>query len=181
MTCGQTADDFDAAGVQRVSPLHTKSRLAIAAGSVETTYYQASENVLAARVIADVNRAGHYVALQVDTGERASEGGSGRTGDGAGTYTAATIEGSVVILGSAGPAPGAWGISTDLVGKSKLVSTNFFPDLDTLRKEMDPGTTLHTGAANYTTNSSLLFVVLGFTANEVRPTCCTTTLTMPAL
>jgi hypothetical protein len=37
------------AGVERTSPVHTKSRLTIAHGDVETTYYQASENALGAK------------------------------------------------------------------------------------------------------------------------------------
>eukprot|EP01046_Picozoa_sp_COSAG06_P035231 COSAG06_NODE_3766_length_4928_cov_15.330917_4_plen_516_part_01 len=143
----------------------------MATGAIQATYYQASENVLAADVQADASlRDGgggggeQYVALHLDTGAGASTGGDGRTGNGEGTFTAAIVGHSVLITGTGGPAPGAWGFSTD--SGSRHISTSFFASEVELHVAMDAGSALPARTpANYTTNSTTLFVVLGFTAS----------------
>eukprot|EP01045_Picozoa_sp_COSAG04_P005168 COSAG04_NODE_235_length_19140_cov_47.925109_5_plen_573_part_00 len=162
-----TADDFERAGVPRTSPLHTKSRLAMATGSIQATYWQVSENVLAADVQASPPSGGYqYVALHLDTGAGASKGGNGRIGNGVGLFTATVVGGgsTVLISGTGGPSPGAWGLST-LSDCRCHISTSFFASEVEMRAAMDAGSALPPGTpANYTTNSSTLFVVLGFAA-----------------
>ena len=84
----------------------------------------------------------------------------------AGTFTAAAVGSTVLISGTAGPAPGAFGLTQNTT-TGEHVSTHFFSSFAEVRAAMDQGLLpAGTTPANLTTNSSLLFVVLGFSGAE---------------
>eukprot|EP00937_MAST-01D_sp_MAST-1D-sp2_P007412 g7412.t1 len=143
-----TARDFDAAGVARSAPLHTKGRLAIAhtaaaavanapataaaTVNVTTEYFQVTEHVLAARVTLAAGRAAAFdlhAVVQLD---------SGAQGSSSPTFDASVAPGpagaALSAYGSGGPAPGAWAmLHDDSDGTPGPVSHGFYADEQSLR------------------------------------------------
>lgn len=163
-----TATDFDAAGVERTSPLHTKSRLAIAHSGVETVYYQASENVLAAKLRAATPTKAALV-IQLDTGGKGSADAVYTTSCSSGGGP----NGSILITG--GPPPGSWGVTFSAPG---LPDVSVFDSLDSLRDGLahrssdvthgglscDPTDACSVNGCS--TNSSVLFLALRFSSGN---------------
>eukprot|EP01043_Picozoa_sp_COSAG02_P045631 COSAG02_NODE_4195_length_5642_cov_16.342053_3_plen_688_part_00 len=168
-----TATDFDAGGVERTSPLHTKSRLAIAHGNVETVYYQASENVMAAKVHA-ATPAKMALVIQLDTGAQAGAGAVYNTS----CSSRGGVNGSILITG--GPPPGYWGVAVGASGLSDgtKVDVSVFDSLDGLRDGLarPPGVYISGGpscdltaacpASRCSSNSSVLFIAMRFCSEE---------------
>ncbi len=166
-------------GVERISPVHTKSRLAIAHGNVETVYYQASENVLAATLQQQHSEEKGPAALAAPTTlvVQLDTGGFGSSG-----YRVSLAHGTVAgwspLLVAGGPSPGSWGIASDVTsGVYDLVTAACFDSLEALRHGLAENSQAQSGRSSgrsgrsgsrssmigspcegYTTNSTLLFV-----------------------
>jgi hypothetical protein len=143
-----TAEDYDRGGVERTSPVHTKSRLAIAHGGVETTYFQVSENVLAARVLAAESVHPIFVILQLDSGK------GGKQHDvRPGIYTVHRLRDAIIAEG--GPQPGVWGLTFD--SGAPISSPSFYSSLPELRAALAGGKIPPPTVGTFTSNSSLLY------------------------
>jgi hypothetical protein len=113
-----TAEDFDRSGTPRISPVHTKNRIAVshalsgsaggtrgANDSVTTSYFQSSENVFVARVRLQHEGAERgvlvHAVMQLELGGN-KNGTFTATGPDVGNSHRVTVHG--------GPEPGYWGV-----------------------------------------------------------------------
>jgi hypothetical protein len=168
-----TASDFDGAGVERVSPLHTMNRLSIqhshAAEGIEmiTSYYQVNENSISARVrvrsTSSANQSNAEtnlsIVVQLDTGQSSRLPSAPAPSN---TYTARAsqvVSTMVLMQAAGGPAPSEWAVALAASAQDgpRLSSANFFDSEQALRSGLSSS---HPSPSmtNFSTASSLLFM-----------------------
>lgn len=166
-----TADDFEAAGVERTSPVHTNGRIAVAHSyndvTIETEFFLVTESVIAGRLIvtksassaaAAADRDYFSINLHVDNG--------GNNGSAEAWVGAPAGIGCCPTLQSRGLLEGGWSIAV-LTGddaRMKLTSQNFYPSLAALRQGLKSGAAAR---GNFTAVTAELFLSNRFSVKDL--------------